>query len=532
MSAAPASVALPVVSVIIPCYNQAHFLGKALASVQQQSYPAVEIVLVDDGSTDNTRAVALAYEPALRYVYQDNQGLSAARNTGIRHSTGTYLVFLDADDWLYPQALALNVAHLQQHPHAAFVSGAFTRVFVDENRLQYEAKPIDADHYLHLLRGNYIGMIAAVLYQRWAFEEVLYDPTLRNCEDYDVYLRVARCHPVLHHTEFIAAYRLHTTNMSGNIPAMLEGILKVRATQKPLLASAREKAAYAYGDKFLRNFYCLELLIKANIKKQHLTATEIVTLRRGNKIFYLRYLKRHMKSTLRQKASKLKNKLLGRKINPAIGDIQFGDFDTLTPFSNSFAYDRGGPVDRYYIENFLQKESKYITGRVLEIGDNEYTMRFGKGQVTKSDILHVDATNTLATFIGDLCDAPQLPDAAFDCIILTQTLQLIYDCRAALATCARILKPNGVLLLTVPGITPLADVTWNEFWYWSFTNKAVRQLLHDTFPTAEKEVTSYGNVLAAGAFLYGVGLPELPKDKLDYHDPSYQLITAARVVKR
>ncbi|MBC6610244.1 glycosyltransferase [Hymenobacter sp. BT507] len=252
-------VALPVVSVIIPCYNQAHFLGKALASVQQQSYPAVEIVLVDDGSTDNTRAVALAYEPALRYVYQDNQGLSAARNTGIRHSTGTYLVFLDADDWLYPQALALNVAHLQRHPHAAFVSGAFMCVFTGENIISLVTRTIEADHYLHLLRGNYLGMPAVALYQRWVFDDFLYDTELNICSDYDLCLRVARHHPVLHHTQPVAAYRQHNSNMSGNIIPMLNAVLQTLYQHKPQLRTPAEKRAYQDGIRNWKKYYATGL---------------------------------------------------------------------------------------------------------------------------------------------------------------------------------------------------------------------------------------------------------------------------------
>src|SRR5687768_491351 len=112
------------ISVIIPCYNHSHYLSTAIESVLTQSHKAVEIVVVDDGSVDATKQVALSY-PGVKYVYQSNQGLSAARNMGIRNSTGQYLVFLDADDWLYPQALQTNLHYLLQNPKAAFVSGAY-----------------------------------------------------------------------------------------------------------------------------------------------------------------------------------------------------------------------------------------------------------------------------------------------------------------------------------------------------------------------------------------------------------------------
>src|ERR687885_795015 len=111
-----------VVSVVIPCYNQAHFLGEAIESVLAQSYPHFEIVVVDDGSTDNTSEVAARY-PGVRCIRQNNQGVAAARNTGIRESNGSYLVFLDADDRLLPEALEVGLEQLKVHPECAFVSG-------------------------------------------------------------------------------------------------------------------------------------------------------------------------------------------------------------------------------------------------------------------------------------------------------------------------------------------------------------------------------------------------------------------------
>ncbi len=216
---------------------------------------------------------------------------------------------------------------------------------------------------------------------------------------------------------------------------------------------------------------------------------------------------------------------------PAIGHIKPGDMGRLTPFSTDFGYDRGGPVDRYYIENFLNEESAFIKGRCMEIGDNEYTLTYGKSNVTQSDILHVSAANPKATLIGDLSNAPQIQDNMFDCIILTQTLHLIYEFKAALATCHRILKPGGTLLLTSPGITPIDHGGWKSTWYWSFTDTSVLRLACDTFPGGAIEVNTFGNVYAASAFLYGMGITEVAAEKLDYKDPHYQVIITLRVTK-
>ncbi len=223
---------------------------------------------------------------------------------------------------------------------------------------------------------------------------------------------------------------------------------------------------------------------------------------------------------------------LYKSYRPKVGKVKPGDFYRTTPFSTEFGYDRGGPVDRYYIENFLQKEKGCIKGRALEIGDNEYTLAYGGHNVMQSDILHVDETNTRATFIGDLSNCPQIPDGVFDCIVLTQTLHLIYEFKDALATCHRVLKPGGVLLLTSPGITPIDHGEWKETWYWSFTDKVIRKLLTEVFTGGKIDVNTFGNVYVAASFLYGMGISEVSKKRLDYNDPHFQVIITAKAVKQ
>ncbi len=243
-----------------------------------------------------------------------------------------------------------------------------------------------------------------------------------------------------------------------------------------------------------------------------------------------------MKETLKRFAPDFGLRLLHssglyRNYVPTVGHIDLGDFGRAKPFSRDFGYDRGGPVDRYYIENFLRKESGSVKGRVMEIGDNAYTMQYGGTRVTRSDILHVNDSNPAATLTGDLSNAPHIPGNQFDCIVLTQTLHLIYDFKAALHTCYRLLKPGGTLLLTVPGITPIAHGAWKETWYWSFTGLSIEKLMKDTFPNGKTEVETFGNVFAASSFLYGMGISEVPKEKLDYNDPHFQVIITVKAVK-
>jgi SAM-dependent methyltransferase len=213
-----------------------------------------------------------------------------------------------------------------------------------------------------------------------------------------------------------------------------------------------------------------------------------------------------------------------------IGSLRFGDLKRLSPISCSFGSDRGRPVDRYYIENFLARNAGDIRGHVLEALDDHYTRRFGGIRVEFSDIVSIESTNPRATIVGDLVQPDLLPDAAFDCIILTQVLQYIFDLRAAVATLHRALKPGGVLLVTVPGITKSEQHQWS--WYWGFTAPAVRRLFEDWFGADAVTVEAPGNVLAATAFLFGIATEELDISDLNVEDTHFPVIVAARVIKR
>ncbi len=190
----------PLVTVIIPCFNYGKYLPEAFESIRLQDYPNIEIIVVDDGSTDNTKDITEKNQKA-RYIYQINQGLSAARNTGIKNSKGELIIFLDADDLLLPDAINTNLYYLKQNEELAFVSGAFEMRFTESGEIVNKIQEVKSDHYSQLLKGNYIGVPAAVLYRRWIFDEMLFDISLKNCQDYDLYLKIAREHPVLHHTK-------------------------------------------------------------------------------------------------------------------------------------------------------------------------------------------------------------------------------------------------------------------------------------------------------------------------------------------
>ncbi len=265
----------PLVSVIIPSYNYGHYLHDAIESVLQQEYPSLEIVVVDDGSVDGTKEVAMRY--LVKYVYQPNQGISAARNTGVANSSGEFIIFLDADDWLAPGGVERNLKYLLQDETLAFVSGAHYKIYNNGEKITEEIHHIESDYYCSLLRRNYIGMPAAVTFRRWVFDEFDFDPAMHGCEEYDLFLKIARKYPILHHTEKVASYRIHATSVSrANIPLMLNTAMLALEHQAAHLKTEKEKEAYAAGKAFWIDYYWTQLYEDIASKK---TPVNTVTLK-------------------------------------------------------------------------------------------------------------------------------------------------------------------------------------------------------------------------------------------------------------
>ena len=254
----------PLVSVIIPCYNHASYLNQAIQSVIGQSYSHLEIIVVDDGSTEDIKLITDQYSQVI-YIRQNNQGLCSARNTGIHKSSGEYLVFLDADDWLCPEAIEINLNYLKNKPNLAFVSGSLD--YYDEKTNQFFSviKEITTNHYQRLLFNNYIDVPASVLYQRWIFNELLFDKNNNEAGDYDLYLKITRKHEVVHHQNKIAVYRQHASNMSGNYLKMLRKCLEALKGQKFNLKTADEINSFKRGYSNWKIHYG-KIMVKYSVK--------------------------------------------------------------------------------------------------------------------------------------------------------------------------------------------------------------------------------------------------------------------------
>jgi hypothetical protein len=241
---------------VIPCHNQAHYLAEAIASAREQSHHPAEVVVVDDGSTDATAAIA-GRHPGVRCLRQANRGLPAARNAGLADGRGEYVVFLDADDRLLPGALQVGAATLDAHPEAAFAVGRHRRIAADGSPLPSPSPPrVERGHYASLLRRCWIQMPATVMYRRAVLEAVGgFDTTFRCAEDYDLYLRITRDHPIVDHGVEVAEYRQHSGTLSRQAGRMLEGTLRALAPHRPGPgASPEHRAAYRARDNVVWYF--------------------------------------------------------------------------------------------------------------------------------------------------------------------------------------------------------------------------------------------------------------------------------------
>lgn len=212
--------------------------------------------------------------------------------------------------------------------------------------------------------------------------------------------------------------------------------------------------------------------------------------------------------------------------------VNFGSLKTLKPVSRVFAYDRGTPIDRIYMEDFLINNKKLIKGTVLEIADSVYSKKYGNN-IDNYEVLYTTVDNQKATIIGDLTDITTLPENKIDCFICTQTLNFIYDFQKAIQGIYHLLKRNGCVLATVSGISQISRYDmdrWGD--YWRFTNLSMEKAFGDIFGKENVDVDFYGNVFTSTAFIQGISAEELTTDELFFKDEDYQLTITIKAIKR
>ncbi|HSE36866.1 MAG TPA: glycosyltransferase [Blastocatellia bacterium] len=220
---------MPEVSVIIPTYNSANYVIDAVDSVLNQSFDDLEVLVIDDGSTDETESLLSRYSEPVRYIRQQNGGVAVARNRGISESRGRYVAFLDADDTWLPDKLAVQIGALRAHTGHRFCYTAFTLVASDLSPLGIVGSKRQGRALEDLLlRGNVVGSICTVLCERSLFEKAgVFDPALSQCADWDMWVRLAAMTEFLYLDRPTVTYRQHGSNMSRNAPLLERDSVRV-----------------------------------------------------------------------------------------------------------------------------------------------------------------------------------------------------------------------------------------------------------------------------------------------------------------
>jgi glycosyltransferase involved in cell wall biosynthesis len=531
--------ATPLVSVVAIFLNAERFLDEAIRSVIAQTYPSWELLLVDDGSSDGSSAIARNYaerEPdRVRYLEHpghENRGMSASRNLGLRNARGKYLALLDADDVWLPEKLRDQIAILEAHPQVALLFGAplywfgwtarpedMQRDYVIDLKLVAERVYAPPSLLLSFLRREGPTPCPSdVLVRREAAEsvdgfEAHFIGVNMVYEDQAFFSKLLLRYPAFASRQTWDWYRQH--------PESCYAISK---------ATGGREVAREYFLNWFRHYLEQQGLAVGPVWDTVIAELRPFSLRSR----VLEPARRLARATLPTGfRTWLGSRLPGLAASPATKPVRFGTLRRLTPVSRRFGWDRGGlPIDRYYIERFLERYASDIAGHVLEVRDDAYTRKFGGSRVTRVDVLHPTTENEKATIVADLTSAEHVPSNTFDCVVLTQVLPFIPDVQAAVRTLQRILRPGGVVLATMPGISQIVRYDmdrWGD--YWRFTSLSARRIFECAFSKGGVRVEAHGNVLAATAFLQGLSSRELRPDELDHHDADYEVLITVRAVK-
>jgi peptidoglycan/xylan/chitin deacetylase (PgdA/CDA1 family) len=493
------------VAVIVTCFNLGRTLEEALASILDQTAPPADITIVDDGSTDvYTRQVLSRLERAgHRVVRTANHGVSAARNCGIRSTSGRYIVLLDADDLLLPSYLEKAAAYLDQHSHVAFVSCG-----MESFGAVHEVWTPPAPTLVSTLCGQAVHAASMFRRELWAAVGG-FDETLAGHEEVDFWSAALE---------------------RGFVGAVLpEPLLRYRVRRGSLYHRSIQPRTHT------------QLMDTIYRKHQRTLDGQVEALLIAKERFIVEQEQHQADLRTRQQRLEQERREVEREIEETAAalavlgqrPVQFGDLQRTTPISPFWGLDRGRPVDRHYIEAFLERHAAAIRGRVLEIKDPGYTIKFGGDRVETSDVLDIDPLNPAANIVADLTGRNGLPGDSYDCFILTQTLGLIYDVRSAVAEAHRLLKPGGVLLCTVPasGRIGCEEAQSLDGDFWRFTEASVRRLFAEVFPPEAFTVNSFGNVFTAAAFLFGLSSHELTAAELDHTDAFFPVVYGIHAVK-
>jgi peptidoglycan/xylan/chitin deacetylase (PgdA/CDA1 family)/glycosyltransferase involved in cell wall biosynthesis len=491
-------------AVVITCHDLGRTLAEAIESAAVQTRPPSEIVVIDDGSTDlyTRQIVARLSGPNLRVIQTENRGVAASRATGVGATSAEYLVMLDADDVLEPRHLEQTASVLDSQPEVSFVSCA-TRDYEDLSNV-WTPPPFTL---VDQLTSN--GAHVSTLFRRQMWQRLNgFDGRLACLEDVDFWARA-----------IAAGFR-------GLV--LDEPLLRCRRRRGSRTAAALESATYVTT---MTTLAARHRPVLGDQWQQFLLAKERFLLQQREHTTRLAARRVELARQLDERRREVQD-LRGELDRAGVAPLDLTDLRRLAPLSDHWGVERGVPVDRHYIESFLERFRADIRGRVAEIKDGYYTARFGGGAVTSTDVIDIDPENRQATITRDLTRSDGFQPDQFDCFVCTQTLNVLYDVRAALATAFKILKPGGIFLCTVSSVNRVSSEDGGlDHDFWRFTEASLRALLAEVFPIDAFDVFSFGNVWACSAFLYGLARSELSVGELEVSDPYFPLIIAIRAVK-
>ena len=530
------------VSAVIPFFNGEPFLRAAIESVVGQTYPHWELLLGDDGSSDGSAAIALEYASAhpgkVRYLEHEghgNLGASASRNLGIRHASGEYVAFLDADDVWLPRKLEQQVSLLGAHPAAGMLCGpsiiwqswngqsngavrdSVRHLGLESNRV-FEP-PTLLRHFLH--DDNATPGTGSLLVRRDVINAVggFCDEFHDLYDDQAFYAKIGVAAPILVTDKCSFKYRKHDDSMCST--AMREGRhLAARLAFLEWVEGYLSERAVADDDvwRMLRR--------QLSLMRDPIPAK---LLRRGVRVARaLRHPGTAARSMIPERARRVVRRARDTIELLKIPRVRARMGIGCEPLSQSWGFDRGLPIHRYYVERFLHECARDIRGRCLEFQEDSYTTRFGGAAVRKLDVLHLDASNPNASIVADLTRPNDVPSNAFDCIICTHVLHVVDDVAAFVRELHRILAPEGVLLVATPFVSMCGPQSHELS---RLTPEGLRRLLARVFADAHVSIRPYGNSLTAAGELRGLVVAELSAAELDLEDARFAVEICARAVK-
>ncbi|MBI3769762.1 MAG: glycosyltransferase [Deltaproteobacteria bacterium] len=520
--------ALAGLTVAVATLDRPEALSRCLDALLSGAVRPAEIIVVDQSADDAARAVVTRHAPRgvqVRYYRQDRRGLSASRNAAIMLATQPILAVTDDDCVPDARWVATIVRTLSEAQAPDAVTGRVLPLGAEEPGSYAVSSRVAEQRVDH--RGRALpwsvgtGANLAVV-RKWLAGVGGYDERFgvgsagAAGEDTDLLYRLLRAgaqiryepDAIVYHERQSYGRRLATRSSYGRgIGACCAAWLR-RGDPQALVLFGRWLASR------------VRRMVGAAARRDTTAVYEELLVLSGTVAGVI------YGATLSPTMMPQRRDGLARRLRRLVRPAWLGTLRRTRPLSDRWGSDRGTPLDRYYIERFLADHRTDIRGRVLEVKDEGYTARFGAAVETR-DVLDVDSRNPRATVIADLAAADAIPSDGYDCVILTQVLQLIFDTRSAIAHAHRILKPGGVLLVTVPTLSRIVE----SGDYWRFTPMACRTLFAAAFGADRVEVRSYGNVLSAIAFLAGMAWEELSRRELDVQDDDHPLLVAVRAVK-